>query len=84
VFVVEGEESWRPRAGAWGAVRRSRRLRLAAELAALNLGEPGVGAPGGSSRNTAEYNVAAGVLPPGEVQYPLAAIASIISWQFIG
>jgi hypothetical protein len=34
-----------------------------------------------SSRSMAEYNVAEGVLPPGEVQYPLAAIAAIISWQ---
>ena len=25
--------------------------------------------------------MAEGVLPPGEVQYPLAAITSIISWQ---
>src|SRR5436190_4024574 len=30
------------------------------------------------------YNVAAGVLPPGEVQYFLLAIASIISFVFIG
>jgi hypothetical protein len=33
------------------------------------------------SRAMAEYNVAAGVLPPGEFQYPFAAIASIISLQ---
>src|SRR5436190_7916153 len=32
----------------------------------------------------AEYRVAAGVLPPGEVQYFLLAIASIISFVFIG
>src|SRR5580693_8210319 len=33
---------------------------------------------------TAVYNVASGVAPPGEVQYPLAAIASIISLQVMG
>ncbi len=31
-----------------------------------------------------EYRVAAGVLPAGEVQRPLVAIAAIISWQFNG
>ena len=36
------------------------------------------------SRAILEYKVACGVLPPGVVQYPLAAIASIISLQFIG
>jgi hypothetical protein len=33
------------------------------------------------TRARAEYNVVAGVLPPGEIQYPLAAITSIISLQ---
>src|SRR5262249_7921723 len=33
---------------------------------------------------TAVYKVAAGVLPPGLVQYPLSAMAAIISWQFMG
>src|ERR1700722_13631817 len=41
-------------------------------------------APLDSSRNMALYNVAAGVLPPGEDQYFFAAIASIISGQVIG
>src|SRR5262249_21908643 len=37
-----------------------------------------------SSRNMAEYNVAAGVLPPGEVQYCRALIAAISSLHVIG
>jgi hypothetical protein len=36
------------------------------------------------SRRMAEYSVAAGVFPPGLVQSPFAAIASIISPQVIG
>jgi hypothetical protein len=36
------------------------------------------------SRAMAEYNVAAGVLPPGEIQYPFVAIASIIFVQDVG